>query len=341
MTTGLRHEATGNSRRSGVLCVTLCAALFALCASAEAQQTRRLFRIGFISPASSSTAGPNLEALRQGLHDLGYIDGKNIVIEARWAEGSAERFPQLLGELIDRKVEVIVVGGATGALAARNAAVTVPVVFAAVTDPLGYGIIASLAQPGGNLTGLALAVGEGFSGKWVELLHETVPKISRFAALRNPTHPVSDVFSRETLTAGRALGVKIDYFDARGPDEIATALSRLEKDRLPAIMVTPDPLFSAQRSRIVEFVTKRHLPSMFFSREFVDAGGLLSYGPSFPDSYRRAAVYVNKILKGAKPADLPVEQPTKFEFVINLKTAKQIGVTIPPNVLARADKVIR
>ena len=321
--------------------LTLSALLFALGPNAEAQQTTRLFRIGFISPASSSTAGPNLEALRQGLYDLGYIEDKNIVIEARWAAGSAERFPQLLAELTDRKVEVIVVGGATGALAAKNAAVTVPVVFAAVTDPLGYGIIASLARPGGNITGVALAVGEGFSGKWVELLHETVPKISRFAALRNPTHPVSGVFLKETQTAGRALGVKIDYFEARHPDEITTALSRVEKERFAAIMVTPDPLFSAERSRIVDFAAKHHLPSMFFSREFVEAGGLLSYGPSFPDSYRRAAIYVDKILKGSKPADLPVEQPTKFEFVVNLKTAKQIGLTIPPNVLARADRVIR
>ena len=324
-----------------IIALALGTLLFALCLAAEAQQPKKVFRIGFISPASSPTAAPNLEALRHGLRDLGHIEGKNIIIEPRWAEGSAERFPNLLAELIQLKVDVIVIGGAAGAIAAKNAGVTIPVVFAAVTDPLGYGIIGSLARPAGNITGVALAVGEGFSGKWVELLKETVPKIARSAVLRNPTHPIGEVFLRETQAAGRALGVKLDFFEARDRDELANSLSRIEKERAAALILTPDPLFSAQRSRIVDFVAKHHLPSMFFSREFVDAGGLMSYGPSFPESYRRAAFYVDRVLKGAKPADLPVEQPTKFELVINLKAAKQIGLTIPPNVLARADKVIR
>jgi putative ABC transport system substrate-binding protein len=206
---------------------------------------------------------------------------------------------------------------------------------------LGYGIVDSLARPGGNITGVALAIGEEFSGKWVELLKEALPNITRVAVLRNPTHPLAAIFLRETQTAGRALKIAPEFLDAQEASQISPALSRSEKEGIGALIVTPDPLFTTQRTRIVEFVARHRLPSMFFAKEFVEAGGLLSYGPSFPESYRRAAVYVDKILKGAKPADLPVEQPTKFELVINLKTAKQIGVTIPPNVLARADRVIR
>jgi putative ABC transport system substrate-binding protein len=275
------------------------------------------------------------------LRELGYVEGKSITIEVRWAEGSAERFPRLLSELNDVKVDVIVIGAAAGAIAAKKSGLTIPIIFAAVTDPLGHGIVDSLARPGGNITGVALAVGEGFSGKWVELLKESVPKLDRSAVLRNPTHPLASVFMRQTQTAALALQIKLDFVDARDRDELAKAVLVLGKERPPALIVTPDPVFTAGRSRIVDVVTTHRLPSMFFSRDFVDAGGLMSYGPSFRESYRRAAFYVDKILKGAKPADLPVEQPTKFELVINLKTAKQIGLTIPPNVLARADKVIR
>jgi ABC-type uncharacterized transport system substrate-binding protein len=324
-----------------VSCAAVLFLLLGLGFSVEAQQPKRIPRIGFISPASSPTAAPNLEALRHGLRDLGYVEGKNIVIEARWAEGSSERLPQLLAELNQLKVDIVVVGGAAGVIAAKNAGIKIPVVFAAVTDPLGHGIIASLARPAGNITGVALAVGEGFSGKWVELLKDSVPKIVRSAVLRNPNHPVGEVFLREMQSAGQALRVKLDFFEARDRDELRSTLVQMEKERAAALIVTPDPLFSAERSRIVDFVVRHHLPSMFFAREFVDAGGLISYGPSFSDSYRRAATYVDKILKGANPADLPVEQPTKFELVINLKTAKQIGLKIPPNVLARADRVIR
>jgi putative ABC transport system substrate-binding protein len=310
-------------------------------AVAQAQQTRKMPHIGFIGASSPSTAGHWLEAFRQGLRDLGYIEGKNVAIEVRWAEGSAERFPQIITELTQLKVDVMVVSAAAGALAAKNARITTPVVFTAVTDPLGYGIIDSLARPGGNITGTALAVGEGFSGKWIELLKETVPQVARMAILRNPTHPVAETFLREAQAAGQALGVRLDLFDVKDPPQLDGALSKIEKEHAGALIVTPDPLFGAQRSRIVEFVTRRRLPSMFFYKEFVDAGGLMAYGPSFLDSYRRAASYVDKILKGAKPADLPVEQPTKFELVINLKAAKQIGLTIPATVLARADRVIK
>jgi putative ABC transport system substrate-binding protein len=307
----------------------------------EAQQSRKISRIGFISPASSSTAGPNLEALRQGLRDLGYVDGDNMMIEARWAEGSADRLSHLIADLDRLKVDVIVVGSAAGAIAAKKSPTKIPVVFAAATDPLGHGVIDSLSHPGGNITGVSLNVGEGFSGKWVELLQDATPKVTRIAVLRNPKHPLSRVFHSEMQAAARALRLSLMFFEAQNPDQLTSALSRTQSDPAGAFALTPDPLFSSQRSRIVDFVTLRRLPAMFFSKEFVDIGGLMSYGPSFPDSYRRASVYVDKILKGAKPAELPVEQPTKFEFVINLKTAKQIGLTIAPNVLARADRVIR
>jgi putative ABC transport system substrate-binding protein len=275
------------------------------------------------------------------LRDLGYVESQNIAIEIRWAEGSADRLADLIAELMQLKVDVLVIGGAAGARTAKKAAIKSPVVFAAVTDPLGYGIIDSLARPGGNITGVALAVGEGFSGKWIELLKEAVPKVTRTAVLRNPNHPLAEIFQKETQAAGRALGLRVDFFEARDPNQLGSALSRIEKERSEALIVTPAPLFTSQRALIVNFVAYHHLPSVFFAKEFVDAGGLMSYGPSFPESYRRAATYVDKILKGTKPADLPVEQPTKFELVINLKTAKQIGITIPPSVLARADKVIR
>jgi putative tryptophan/tyrosine transport system substrate-binding protein len=321
-----------------------CTALFLLMTvriSAVAQQIKTTSRIGFVSPASSPTAAPNLEALRQGLHELGYVEGKNILIETRWAEGSADRFPRLLSELNQLKVEVIVIGGIAGAIAAKKSRLAIPIVFAAVTDPLGQGIIESLARPGGNITGVALSVGEGFSGKWVELLKEAVRKLETSAVLRNPAHPLASVFKREMQAAARALRLKLDFVDARDRDELASAVLRLGKERPPGLIVTPDPVFTAGRSRIVDLVATHHLPSLFFSGDFVDAGGLMSYGPSFRESYRRAAFYVDRILKGMKPEDLPVEQPTKFELVINLKTAKQIGLTIPPNVVARADKVIR
>jgi putative ABC transport system substrate-binding protein len=315
--------------------------LFALCASAHAQQPKKAYRIGFISPSSPTVAAQNLEAFRSGLHDLGYVEGENIAVETRWAEGSAERFSELIAELVRLKVDVLVVGGAAGALAAKNARITTPVVFTAVTDPLGYGLIDSLARPGGNITGVALALGEGFSGKWIELLKEAVPRIAEMAVLRNPSHPLADIFLREAQAAARVHRVKLDFFEAKDANELGGALSRMEKERARSLTVTPAPLFSSQQARIVDFATRHRLPAMFFSKDFVDNGGLMSYGPSFPDSYRRAAVYVDKILKGAKPADLPVEQPKKFEFIINLKAAKQIGLTIPPNVLTRADRVIR
>ena len=315
--------------------------LVALSVPAGAQQAKKVPRIGLLSTASAPASARNIEAFRQGLRDLGYIEGQNIVIEYRYAEGWADRLPGLIAELSQLNVDIMVVAGASGALAAKKAKISVPVVFVAVTDPFEQDMIASLARPGGNMTGTSLAVGEGFSGKWVELLKETVPKLAKLSALWNPTHPVGQVFVRQTELAARALRVGVKFFEARDPAQLGSAFSGIERERAKALLVTPDPLFFSERARIVDFALHHRLPSTFLFREFAESGGLMAYGPSISDSYRRGAFYVDKILKGTKPADLPVEQPIKFEFVINLKTAKQIGLTIPPNVLARADKVIR
>ena len=326
--------------RRNVVFLTLSALLLAFSASAQAQQSGKIPRIGVIGASSQSTGGHYLDAFRQGLRELGYAENQ-VTIEARWADGAAERFPTLISELLPLKLDLLMVGGAAGALAAKNARLSIPVVFASVTDPLGYGLVESLARPGGNLTGVALAMGDGFSGKWVELLNEAAPKAANFAVLWNPSHPLGEVFRRETAAAGRALKVKLNYFEARDPEILGNVLSRVEKDRAAALLITPSPLFTSQRRPIVDLTTRRRLPSMFFSKEFVEDGGLMSYGPSFSESWRRAAVYVDKILKGSKPADIPVEQPIKFEFIVNLKAAKQIGLTIPPNLLVRADQVIK
>src|SRR5262245_35217154 len=308
---------------------------------ASAQPTKKVTRIGFVAASSAVSGAQNLQAFTQSLRDLGYREGDNVHIEARWADGWNERLPGLIAELSQLNVDVMVVTSAPAALAAKNLKLHVPVVFAAVTDPFEHNLIESLARPGGNMTGTSLAVGEGFSGKWVELLKETVLRVTRFSTLLNPTHPVAKVFVRESDTVARALGIRLQFFEARDPTQLDSALSHIAKERTGALLVLPDPLFFSQRKVIVDFALKRHLPSMFLFREFAEAGGLMSYGPNIMDSYRRTAIYVDKILKGAKPAELPVERPIKFEFVINLKTAKQIGLTIPPNVLARADKVIR
>ena len=322
--------------------VMLLASVFLLSSRfCNAQPVKKLIKIGVVAASSAAAGTRNLEAFRQGLRDLGYREGENIHIEARWADGWNERLPGLIAELTQLNVDLMLVSGATAALVAKNAKLNVPVVFAAVTDPFEHGLIESLARPGRNMTGTALAVGEGFSGKWVELLKETVPKVTSFAALFNPTHPVSKVFLRESEAAAKAFSVRLHFFEARDPGQLDLTLSNIAKERTGALLVLPDPLFFSQRKVIADFATRRHLPSIFLFREFAEAGGLMSYGPNIADSYRRAAMYVDKILKGAKPADLPVEQPTRFEFVINLTAAKQIGLTVPPNVLARADRVIR
>src|SRR5215470_2225013 len=341
MKTGMRHEATGNSKRVSVFVVALSAMLFVLCVSAQAQQSGRVPRIGFLFAGTRSSYSTRIEAFLQGLRELGYIEGKNIAIEYRYAEGKFERLPDLAAELARLKVDVIVTAGGTPSLlAAENATRIIPIVFAVNTDPVGSRFVASLGRPGGNITGLSLVAPE-LSGKRLELLKETVPKVSHVAVLLNPAAPAMGAMSAETQRVAGSLRVQLQLVEARSPNALDPAFSVVLRERTSALIVISDPMFFDNLTRIVSLAAKSRLPAIYFDGSFVDAGGLMSYGPNVPDLYRRAATYVDKILKGAKPADLPVEQPTKFEFVINLKTAKQIGLTIPPSVLARADKVTK
>src|SRR3990167_4216586 len=324
-----------------VVCLALGAFLLALSFPAEAQQPKKVPRIGYLGGASPSAISARTEAFRQGLRELGYIEGKNIVIEWRSAEGKPERMSELATELVRLKVDLIVSpGGAPTTRAAKEATVTIPIVMAQDGDPVGSGFVASLARPGGNITGLSTLAPE-LSGKQLELLKEIVPRLSRVAVLGTSTRPGTTQQLRETELAAGALGVKLQYLDVLDPKDIETAFRAASKGRADAVLVLGGPLFTFQRTQFVELAAKSRLPAIYPSPEFVEAGGLMTYSVSRTDLHRRAATYVDKILKGAKPADLPVQQPTKFELVINLKTARQIGVTIPPNVLARADKVIR
>jgi ABC-type uncharacterized transport system substrate-binding protein len=314
-----------------VLCVTL---------SAEAQQPKKVPRIGYLGATSASSESLRHEAFRQGLREVGYIEGQNITIEYRYAEGKLDRLPALAAELVGLKVDVIVTGGRTATHTAKEATVTIPIVMGQDPDPVGNGFIASLARPGGNITGLSTLAPE-LSGKQLELLKETVPRLSRVAVFGTSTTPSNAQASRETQIAAGAFGVQLQYLDVLSPNDIETVFREARKERAGAVLMLPSPVLLAQRTQIVALTVKSRLPAIYFATEFVDVGGLMTYSVSFSDLFRRAATYVDKILKGAKPADLPVEQPTKFELVINLKTAKQIGLTIPPNVLARADKVIK
>jgi putative ABC transport system substrate-binding protein len=281
-----------------------------------------------------------VDSFRRGLRELGYIEGQSIVIEERWAEGRLERFADLIADLVRMNVDVIVVGSVAGARAAKNAARTTPVVFVAVSDPIGSGIVSSLAHPDGNVTGTSLIIGEELPGKWVELAKEALPRISNVAALGHPDHPMNPTYVKEMGAAARTLGLKFQVLAARDVASIDSALSGIATTPPGALIVTASPLFAVHRKRIADFALPRRIPTIGFVRELVVDGFLLSYGPSITDSYRRGAAYVDRILKGAKPADLPIEQPTTFELVINLRTARKLGLTIPPSLLVRADHVI-
>jgi|SRR5947208_6933387 len=307
---------------------------------AEAQQPKKVPRLGYLVANFPSTNPARNEAFRQGLRDLGYVEGKSIVIEWRYAEGKPDRLPVLAAELVRLKVDVIVTAGPASTRPAKEATSTIPIVMGFDNDPVGNGFVASLARPGGNITGLSTLAPE-ISGKQLELLMEIVPRLSRVAALGNSNEPGNAQALREVEVAAGAFGVQLQHLDVRDPKDIETAFREARKERAGAVLVLPSPVLLTQRTQIVVLTVKSRLPAIYFATEFVDVGGLMTYGPRRTDSFRRAATYVDKILKGAKPADLPVEQPTKFEFVINLKTAKQIGVTIPQSVLFRADKVIK
>jgi ABC-type uncharacterized transport system substrate-binding protein len=320
--------------------LALCAMLFALCFPVEAQQPTKVPRIGFLGRSSPSAISARTEAFRQGLRELGYVEGKNIVIEWRFADGKLDRLTALVAELVRLKVDVIVTEGPTVTRAAKEATVTIPIVMGFDNDPVGSGVVVSLARPGGNITGLATLAPE-ISGKRLELLKEIVPRLSRVAVLGTSTQPGNAQSLRETELAAGAFGVKLQYLDVLDPKDIETAFGAASKWRADAVLALVSPVFNSQRKQIVELAVKSRLPAIYYAAEWVEDGGLMTYGVSFIDLYRRAATYVDKILKGAKPADLPVERPTKFELIINLKAAKQIGLTIPSNVLARADRVIR
>jgi putative ABC transport system substrate-binding protein len=307
---------------------------------AEAQQPKKVPRIGFLGGASASFYAARTNAFRQGLNELGYTEGKNIDIEYRYAEGKFDRLPDLAAELVGLKLDVIVAAPTPSVLAAKKASATTPIVFASVVDPVASGLVASLARPGGNITGLTI-LGPELSGKRLELLKEVLPNVTRVAALWNSANPAQELVWKEMQAAAQELRLQLQSLEVRSANDFDIAFKAALRERAQALIPSGEPLINTQLKRIVEFAAKNRLPAMYAGPEVVDAGGLMSYAPNYTDQYRRAAVYVDKILKGAKPADIPVEQPTKFEFVINLKTAKQIGLTIPQSVLYRADRVIK
>jgi ABC-type uncharacterized transport system substrate-binding protein len=313
---------------------------FAFCASPQAQQPARIHRIGILIPTSESNLSARVETFRQRLRELGYVEGKNIFIEYRYADGKLERLPDLADELVRLKVDVIVTPGGSAILAAKKASATIPIVFAAAPDPVGSGLVSSLARPGGNITGLSMMAPD-LEGKRLELLKEAFPKVARVAFLRDRSGARGNLALTEMEAAAKALGLKLLSLEVRSLDDFEGAFARAKKERAQALITTTGGLINTQQRRVFDFAAKNRLPAIYPYSEFVEAGGLMSYGPGNTDLWRRAADFVDKILKGAKPADLPVQQATKFEFVINLKTSKQIGFEIPQRVLARADRVIK
>ena len=318
-----------------VVVLTVCGA------RANAQQPKKVPRIGYLNAVSPSTISDRIESLRQGLRELGYVEGKNIFIESRYAEGKLDRLPALAAELVRIKVDVIVTSGPLPTRVTKEATSTIPIVMAQDSDPVGNGFVASLARPGGNITGLS-ALRPELKGKQLELLKEILPRLSRVAVFGTSTQPGNAQSIKETELAAGAFGVKLQYVDVLVPKDIERAFQAASKTQADAVLwMVPSSVDNSRRKEIVEMAVKNRLPVMYPAPDMVEDGGLMTYGVSTADLNRRAATYVDKILKGRKPADLPVEQPKKFEFVINLKTAKQIGLRIPPNVLARADRVIK
>ena len=308
--------------------------------AAQAQQPAKIPRLGFLIASSASSYTARVEAFRRRLRELGYVEGKNIVIEYRYAEGKLERLPDLAAELVRLKVDVIVTGGGQTILAAKKATATIPIVFAASNDPVGTGLVSSLARPGGNITGLS-NIAQDLDGKRLELLKEAFPKVARVAFLWDSGGTRGNVRLTDMQAAAKALGVKLQSVPVRTLDDFESAFARAKKERAQALITSAGSVITNQQRQVLDFAAKNRLPAMYPTSEFVDAGGLMSYAPNNADLWRRAADFVDKILKGTKPADIPVEQPMKFEFIVNLKAAKQIGVTIPPTVLVRAERVLK
>ena len=309
--------------------------------AAQAQQAAKVYRIGYLS-LSSSAANPHLhDAFRQGMRELGWVEGQNISIDPRFAEGRSDRLSDLAAELVRLKVDIIVATSTSATLAAKNATGTIPIVTTNLLDPVGLGLIESLARPGGNITGLSHSVGVETFSKELELLKEIAPEVRRVAVLSNhAANPSHRPLLSNVKVAAQALKVELQVLEVRGSNEFDGAFAAMSKERAGALLVLPNPVFNLHRARLADLAAKNRLPSMYGFREYVRAGGLLSYGPNLPDLFRHSATFVDKILRGAKPGDLPVQQPTKFELTINLKAAKELGLTVPPSLIARADEVI-
>ena len=325
------------ARLATAVVLTLLAAPFS---TAAAQPREKVPRVGSLWPNTRSPHQRTLDAFQQGLRDLGWVEGKNIVVEYRWAEGRSDRLPNLAAELVRLKVDVIFASSTSAAVAAKDATNTIPIVMATGGDVVGLGLVASLARPGGNVTGLSYDVGLQSAVKGLELLKETVPGVRRVAVLASPANPSYATAIENLRVAARALGVQLQLPEARGPGEFAGACAAMARERAGALHVFSGPEFGPHRERLANLAAKRRLPAMYSDRAYTEAGGLMSYGPDIRDNFRRSASYVDKILRGAKPADLPVEQPVKFEIVVNLRTAKALGLTIPRSVLLRTDQFI-
>ena len=296
-------------------------------------------RIGFMGNSTAALEANLLDAFREGLQELGYEEGRNIIIEYRWADGKYDRFPALVAELIAAKVDAIVTAGTPAALAVKKATTTVPLVMVAVGDPVGTGLVPSLARPGGNLTGLS-SVAPDLEGKRLQLLREVVPALSHVAMFINSLNPFHISSMKQARTAAQAMGIKLQLHDIRKSEDLDDAFAAIRKERPDALLILADRVFLHNRERMMDFTREQRLPNVNAYKELVEVGGLMSYGPSYEDMHKRAAIYVDKILKGAKPADLPIEQPSKFTFIINLKTAKALGVTVPSQLLGLADQLI-
>jgi putative ABC transport system substrate-binding protein len=333
------------SRRLALLAfaLSLASGIAGLSSTARAAEpTQKVVRLGFVSPFSPSTAfSPRYEtALWERLRELGWIKGQNLIVEERWAEGSIDRFPALMAEVVGHKVDVLITYTTPAAIAARNATSTIPIVDAVMGDPVGTGIATSLARPGGNVTGLSMGHTEGMVGKWLELLQETVPRLSTVAVIANPDHSMSALYVKRLIAIAPTRGLKVRIIGVRRPEALDRAFRQAARTA-QAIVVLADPNLITEQRHIVALAAKYRLPDMHVERDFVDAGGLMAYAPDYVDMFRRAGDYVDKILKGAKPGDLPIEQPSQFELVVNLKTAKTLGIKIPESILLRADEVIR
>jgi ABC-type uncharacterized transport system substrate-binding protein len=324
----------------GVLSVALALVLLALPAAGEAQPAGKVYRIGYLGSTTFSVESKHLEVFQQRLRELGYVEGQNVVIEYRWADGKLDRLEELAAELVRLRVDVIAAAGNPSIIALKGATQTIPIVMVVAGDPVGTGLVRSLNRPGGNVTGLS-TLAEGLSAKWLALLKEAAPTLTRVAVLRVPDTPAHAAFSKEIQVAAQRLGATPQFLEVRDLEDIQRAFDALIKGRADALIALPHPVTFAHRRRIVDIAAKNKLPGMYPWAEFAEAGGLMAYAASRPDMFRRSATYVDKILKGAKPADLPVEQPTKFELVINLKTAKALGLTIPQSLLMRSDEIIQ